>query len=468
MPNFDMNRVKTIHLVGIGGCGMSGIAKVLHEMGFKVSGSDVKENPNTIRLKDLGIKVSIGHEEANIRDTDLLVYSSALKMENVELKSGKSKGITIIKRAEMLSWIMDQSREKIAVAGTHGKTTITAMITKVLDLNRFAPTYFIGCDMDYDGGNAKLGSGRYAVAEADESDSSFLYLNPTVGIISNIEDDHMERFGSMSVVLETFEKFAQNISPDGFILVDGHDVNIQALMKKVKNRFVTYGLNDSGQYTARDLSYSKFGSRYILVKDSVEIGAVELSVPGWQNILNSLPVFALGFEFGLDFGTIAAALRTFIGARRRFQTVGEVENSLIVDDYAHHPTEVLATLSAAKLGWPKRRIICIFQPHRYSRTALLKDRFAAAFSDADKVIITDIYAASEQPIPGITGKTIADGIKDKDVHYIPRKEQIAEFLIKDIRSDDLILTLGAGDIYTVGREILSRLKMRKNEAEIET
>lgn len=460
MPDLEMERIRNIHLVGIGGCGMSGIAKVLHEMGYKVSGSDIREGPNTIRLRDLGVKTYIGHDPQNIRDTDLLVFSSAVTPENSELQEAAAKEIPIIKRAEMLSWIMDQSQTKIAVAGTHGKTTISAMVAKVLDFGRFSPTFFIGCDMDYVEGNARLGAGRFAVAEADESDSSFLFLSPTVEIITNIEDDHMERFGSMTNVLQTFEKFAQRVASDGFILLDANDQNNQALMRKVDRRFITYGLNGGGHFTAKDLQFDQFGSRFSLQRNGEDLGRVALSVPGWQNVLNSLPVFALGFEYGLDFHSIAGALRTFTGARRRFQTVGEFNQVLIVDDYAHHPTEIRATLSAARSGWPGRRIICIFQPHRYTRTLLLKDRFATAFSDADKIIVTDIYAASEKPIPGISGKTISSGIPDKDVVYIPRKEKIFDHLMPEIKEGDLILTLGAGDIYTVGKEILTRLRMK--------
>lgn len=460
MPDLNMSTTRNIHLVGVGGCGMSGIAKILHEMGYKVSGSDLKEGTNTIRLKDLGVKVHIGHDASNVRDADIIIYSSALSLNNHELKEAHSKGITILKRAEMLEWIMTQSKTRIAIAGTHGKTTTTAMLSKVLDTCNFRPTFVIGCDMDYIEGNAKLGNGKFAIAEADESDSSFLYLSPTIGVITNIEDDHMERFGNMENVIATFEKFAKKVSSDGLIVTDPTNPHTREIMKRVNNRFITYGLGGEVEFSAKDLRFDQFHSRYTLLHSGHPIGEVDLSVPGWQNVLNSLPVFAIGFELGLEFNSIASALRSFVGARRRFQTVGEYQNVLIVDDYAHHPTEVRATLASARSGWPGRRIICIFQPHRFSRTMLLKDNFIESFTDADKIIITDIYAASEKPIPGISGKSIADGIKDKEVLYIPRKEKIAETLIQDIRDGDIILTLGAGDIYTVGKEILSRLKMR--------
>ncbi len=460
--DLDLQRMKNVHLVGIGGCGMSGIAKVLHEMGFKVSGSDVKEGVNTIRLKDLGVRIYIGHEGSQVRDADVLVYSSAVKPDNPELKEAEAKGIRVVRRAEVLAWIMERSKNRVAVAGTHGKTTTTAMTAKVLEAAKLKPTYLIGCDMDYEGSNAKLGSGKYIVAEADESDSSFLCYSPTVEIITNIEADHMEHFGSMAELTATFEKFLDCLSETGLVVIDGTDPNNKQLIAKRSERFVTYGLDPAMDYSAGEMTFENYSSRYLLSHSGKTLGPVELSVPGWQNILNSLAVFAVGFEFGLDFSAIAGALRTFVGARRRFSTVGEQDGVLVIDDYAHHPTEIRATLRAARSGWPERRVICIFQPHRYTRTMILKDKFAEAFGDADRVIITDIYAASERPIPGISGKTIADLLDPDKTSFVPKKEQIAEQLVKELRPGDLVLTLGAGDIYTVGKELLARLKL-KNE-----
>ena len=449
-------------MIGVGGCGMSGIAKILFEMGFKVTGSDSREGPNTMRLKDLGVKVFIDHDAANVREADVVVYSSAIKNENPEMVEARTKNIPIVKRAEMLSWIMDQNQIKIAVAGTHGKTTTSAMLAKVFEFSKLSPTYFIGCDMDYIDGNAKLGNGRYAITEADESDGSFLMLSPTIEIITNIENDHLENYGSMQALVDIFEQFAQKVPENGFIALDIANNYNAELIKKLPKKYLTYGFNENALYSAKNLSYKEFSSFFTLTKAGEELGEVELAVPGWQNILNSLGVFAIALELGIDFNAISSALRTFSGARRRFQTVGEINDILIVDDYGHHPTEVKATLSAAKAGWPGRRLICIFQPHRYSRTMLLKEEFATAFKDADKVVITDIYAASEKPIPGISGKTIADSIKGQDVTYIKKKEKIPDHLLEDIRPNDLIITLGAGDIYTIGKEFLTRLKM-KNE-----
>ena len=460
MPSFDPQLDSKIHLVGIGGCGMSGIAKVLNDMGYKVSGSDVKEGPNTLRLKDLGVKIYIGHEGSQVRDADILVYSSAVALDNPEMVEAKSKGIKTIKRAELLAWIMEQSTCRVAVAGTHGKTTTTAMLAKVLDLAKLDPTYLIGCDMDYVDGNARLGNGKYIVAEADESDSSFLFLSPTIEIITNIEADHMEHFGNLDELLRTFEEFTGRLSPDGFIIADGTDKNNQHLMAKVNRRFITYGFDHGLEYDARDIRFENYSSSFTLLHNGQAVGEAQLSIPGKQNVLNSLAVFAAAFEFGIDFNSVANALQKFTGARRRFSTVGEQAGIMIIDDYAHHPTEIKATLAAARSGWPGKRIICVFQPHRYSRTFLLKDLFAEAFGDADLTIINDIYAASEKPIPGVSGKTIADLLDPAKTVYIPRKELIAEQLAREVKSGDIVLILGAGDINTVGKELLSRLKMK--------
>lgn len=458
--SLDLQRNRNIYLVGIGGCGMSGIARVLFEMGFKVSGSDAKEGTNTMRLKDLGIKVYIGHEASQVRDADLVVYSSAVVMDNPEIKETVAKGTRMVRRAEVLAWIIERSKQRIAVAGTHGKTTTTAMIAKVFESAKMNPTYLIGCDMDYADGNAKLGDGNIAVVEADESDSSFLCYEPTVEVITNIEADHMEHFGSMDELLATFERFAEKTAEEGLIVLDGTDQNNQRLMGRVKRNYLTYGLDPTMDYSADEISYNNFCSTYTLLRGGEPAGEVNLSVPGWQNVLNSLAVFAVAEHYGLEFGTVANALKSFVGARRRFSTVGEQDGILVIDDYAHHPTEIRATLSAARTGWPGRRIICIFQPHRYTRTFLLRDKFASAFGDADRTIITDIYAASEVPLPGVSGKTIALLLDPEKTEYIPKKELIAEQLVKELRAGDIIMTLGAGDIHTVGKEILARLRMK--------
>lgn len=463
MPLPDMHRVRNVHLIGIGGCGMSGLAKILHEMGYKVSGSDVREGVNTIRLKDTGVKVYIGHEASQVREASLIVYSSAVADNNPEMLEAKAKGIELVKRAEMLAWIMSQFANQIALAGTHGKTTTTAMLAKVFGQAQLDPTYLIGCDMDYVDGNARLGKGPYAIAEADESDRSFLCLSPTAEVITNIEADHMENYGHLDELIKTFESFTARNNPNGFIVLEGTDPNNKRLLSQIDGRTILYGFNPELIFSAKNLAFSAYNSSYSLLYRHQDIGRVELSVPGRQNISNSLAVFAVAFEYGLDFSVVANGLRNFVGVRRRFSTMGEQNGVLLIDDYAHHPTEIKATLAAARAGWPGRRIICVFQPHRYTRTMLLKDSFTEAFDDADKTIITDIYAASENPIPGISGKTIADLLEPKKTDYLPKKEQIAEQLVPTLQPGDIVLTLGAGDIYNVGKELLARLRMLTEE-----
>jgi len=461
MSELDLQGVKKIHLVGVGGCGMSGLAKVLKEMDFEVSGSDVKEGRNTLRLRDLGVKVFIGHNEAQVRGADLVVFSSAISADNPELREAEAQGLRLVKRAEVLAWIMNQSKNRVAVGGTHGKTTTTAMIAKVLDVAQLKPTFLIGCDMDYVEGNARLGDGKYVVAEADESDRSFLFLSPTAEVITNIEPDHLEHFGSFEELVKTFQEFLERLPSGGLVIAWGEDKNLQKLLTQPRFKVVTYGFDSTLDFSACEFNFSEYTSSYTLLYQGKKEGKVELAIPGRQNILNSLAVFALGFEWGLEFSAIAAGLRSFVGARRRFSLVGDYRGVLIVDDYAHHPTEIIETLKAARLGWPGRRIICIFQPHRYSRTMLLKDSFARAFDEADRIIITDIYAASEPPLPGISGKTIADLLDQKKTTYFPRKEHIAEKLAPELKEGDFVLTLGAGDIYTVGKELLARLRMQE-------
>lgn len=464
MPEaLDLNGVKNIHLVGIGGCGVSALAKILHEMGYKVSGSDCREGPNTIRLKDLGIKVQIGHDPSMVRDTDLLVYSSAVSFTNPEIAEARLNNIKIIKRAEMLAWIINQSQTKIAVAGTHGKTTTTAMLARVLGAAGLNPTYLIGCDMDYPGSNGLMGDGRFAVTEADESDSSFLFLSPTIEVITNIEADHMEHFGDMEKLFNTFRQFLELLPDNGLAVIDATNEYNRRLMEEGGKRFLTYGLDPRMEFSATNIRYDKFSSRFMLLRQGQEFGEISLSVPGWQNILNSLAVAAIAFELDIPFASLVSGLHSFGGARRRFSLVGEYAGVMVIDDYAHHPTEVLATLAAARSGWPDRRLICAFQPHRYSRTMILKNDFATAFDVADKVIITDIYAASETPIQGISGKTIADLLPSAKTTYIEKKELIAATLVPELKAGDIVLTLGAGDIYTVGKELLSRLRIRENE-----
>ncbi len=457
----DMDRYKNIYLIGIGGCGVSAIAKILHQMGFNVSGSDIKESSNTIRLKDLGVKVYIEHNASNLREADLVVYTSAVNASNVELAEALSKKIPVVRRAEMLSWIMDRFSSRIAVAGTHGKTTTTSMIAKILYEGNLDPTYLIGGETDYVNGNARLGQGNYAVAEADESDGSFLELNPTTTVLTNIEPDHMEYFGTVENLHKVFEQFVALTDKNGLLVAGIDSPTVAKIASESKIKTLTYALNIDADFTASNLSFDENRSSFRVLYKGKALGEVILSIPGEQNISNALGAIAVALEAGVPFASIASILHDFTGAKRRFQFIGEVNGIIIVDDYAHHPTEVKATLRGAKMGYGSdHRIVAVFQPHRYSRTLNLFSQFGDAFLDADLVVLTDVYAAGEAPIQNVDGRLISNEVeKHQDVLYIPRKEKIPEILAKSLKKGDLVITMGAGDIHTVGKELISRLKI---------
>jgi len=456
-----MNKIKNVHFVGIGGCGMSAIAKILIKRGYVVTGSDIKESANTMRLRDLGAKVFIGHDKTNVRGADLTVISSAIPGGNVEVEESISSGIPTEKRAEMLSWVMDQFKVRIAVAGTHGKTTTTSMIATVLSRCEKDPTFLIGGEANDVDGNARMGTGPYVVAEADESDGSFLTLHPTIAVITNVEADHMEHFGSFNNVVDAFSRFAQLVPDDGILVMGGNGRGIEAVKKNISNKnIVTYGMSNELDFWADNLKFSERRSKFDAHNKDRKLGGVTLCVPGNQNIENALATIAVTLNLNCDFSGISSGLQFFTGAKRRFQLIGETRDIMIVDDYGHHPTEVAKTLEAARLGYQDRRIICIFQPHRFSRTAHLYEEFGNAFKNADINIISDIYSAGESPIDGISGETIFNEVKKNanNTVYIKKKEQIANYVLGIIRPKDLIITMGAGDINNVGKEIFSRLK----------
>jgi UDP-N-acetylmuramate--alanine ligase len=437
-------------------------------MGFQVSGSDIKESSNTIRLKDLGIKVFIGHDPSQVRFADIVVYSSAVSADNVEREEAKARGIPVYQRAEILAWIMDQFPKRVAVAGTHGKTTTSSMLAHIFSNLGYDPTFLIGAQMDHNEGNAKLGKGQMVVAEADESDQSFLYLSPNIEVITNIETDHMENFGTLEKVLQVFYEFASKLQAGENLVVCGDEENNLNLTKKVSKdiKITTYGIKPENFWQAQKMSFSETSSSFEVAKEGKLKGEVFLSVPGWQNVLNSLAAIAVADLFGCDLNLVFGSLRTFRGAERRFQLIGEVADILVFDDYAHHPTEIKATIDAAKKGWPGRRVICVFQPHRFTRTFFLRKEFGPAFDLADEAIITDIYSAGEMPIQDVNGETVALEIKAKGrtrVEYIQKKENVTTHLLSELRPGDLVLTMGAGDIYTTAKEVVARLRMKQNE-----
>ena len=459
----DMARIKRVHFIGIGGCGMSALAKILAKKGYFISGSDIRESVNTIRLKDLGARIFIGHSGENVRGADVTVVSSAIPAGNVEVEESISSGIPVVKRATMLSWIMDQFKVRIAVAGTHGKTTTTSMIATMLSRCDKDPTFLIGGEANDVDGNARLGMGPYVLAEADESDGSFLVLHPTAEVITNIEPDHMEHFGTFDKVVDEFSGFASLVPDEGIIILGGDGGGQDVIRRKLeKKKIVTYGFTPEKDYHAENFRFSERRSKFDVFKGSERLGEVTLCVPGKQNIENALAAIAMGLHLNCEFSKISSGLQFFTGAKRRFQIIGEVNDVMIIDDYAHHPTEVMKTLEAARLGYPDRRIICVFQPHRFTRTLYFYELFGASFNNSDITIITDIYSAGEPPIEGISGKTIYNEVKKqvKETVYIKKKEQIVKHLLESSRPKDMIITMGAGDITNLGKELLNRMRER--------
>mgnify|MGYP001297473076 CR=1 FL=1 len=470
MKQFDISRAKNIHLMGIGGCGVGAIAKILLEMGFKISGSDIKESANTIRLKEMGAHIFFEHAASNVREADIVVYSSAIDKNNPELLEAKARQIKCIPRAEMLSWILAQSKVPIAIAGTHGKTTTTSMMSLVFDKCGLNPTFLIGGETTDVGGNARLGNGKYSIAEADESDASFLFLRPKISVITNIEADHLDHFGDISKIRETFLEFSNLLPRGGSLVVCSDDQENMAMVEKIETQadVITYGMGEQAIFRARNIVFGESSVKFEVLKKGRLLGDVKLNVPGSHNVLNALATIAVGIDEGLDFMSINTALRCFTGVRRRFQLIGRVSGILIYDDYGHHPTEIAATLKAARQSWSSvKRIICVFQPHRFSRTMHLREYFGPCFKDADHVVLTDIYSAGEAPISGISGETILDEVlkhKQDGVVYIPKKQDISNYLVDNALPGDLIITMGAGDINTIGKEVYSRLREKhKNE-----
>lgn len=467
----QMGTVKTVHFVGIGGCGMSAIAKILFGLGYQIAGSDLKESANTIRLKDLGIKIYYEHNPANVRSADILVVSSAIPANNPEVEEAKSRQIPVFPRAAMLGWLFRQAQFPIGIAGTHGKTTTTSMVATILEKCNCNPTYLIGGEMNDVNGNAFLGKGQYLVAEMDESDGSLVYLNPRYFLLTNVEADHLEHFGSLEEIIKFFLKCINCLPPDGALIVNSDHASNKKIMKEIKESLpvVTYGFGEEAQARGVNIRLKENMSWFQCIYQGKLLGELELIIPGNHNVANALGALAVGLKLGLDFGKMRLALRNFTGSRRRFQLIGETEDILIYDDYAHHPTEVAATLAAVRNGWPRRRILAVFQPHRYTRTMFLHRDFGEAFENADVIVLTDIYSAGEASIKGVSSRLIAEQIRkktDKKVAYIPRKEKVPEYLMNLAKSGDIIVFMGAGDIYTVAKEIFYRLTSLKKEEKI--
>jgi len=446
-----------VHFIGIGGAGMSGIAVVLATIGVAVTGSDLKTSRYTRRLEDAGIAVTVGHDAANVAGAALVVISSAIPETNPELRAARAAGLPVLRRAEMLARIMAM-RRGIAVAGTHGKTTTSSMISHVLYQAGMDPTFLVGGELNDIGSNAGVGNGEWLVAEADESDGSLLYLRPEVAVVSNVELDHHANYGCLDDVHDVFRRFVALLPADGLLVVVV-GTGGEELAAYSPARVVRVGV-EAGELQAKVAQVDDRGSEFVVSEGGAELARVRLRVPGEHNVLNALTALAVLRHAGVAPADAAPHLATFSGAARRFQELGRHDGVLVVDDYAHHPTEITATLTAAKQG-DHGRVIAVFQPHLFSRTRYLQREFGQALTLADEAIVTDIFPAREEPEPGVTGKLIVDAYLAErpggPVSYLPRIPDVVDNLAARVRPGDLVLTLGAGDVFRAGELLLARL-----------
>jgi UDP-N-acetylmuramate--alanine ligase len=450
-------RTHRIHFIGIGGSGMCGIAEVLLNLGYQVSGSDLKLGEITDRLVALGGRVFQGHAPSNVEGAQVVVFSSAVRPENSELEAARAAGIPVIGRAEMLAELM-RMKYGVAVGGSHGKTTTTSMIAAVLARGGLDPTIVVGGRLRAIGSNAILGHGRFLIAEADESDGSFLRLSPAVAVITNIDREHLDHYAGLEAIRQAFVYFANRVPFYGVTVLCADDPQVREILPSVAKRTTLYGTRPEAQVRASRVELTPGGSRFVVHAFGRELGAIELQVPGRHNALNALAAAAVGLEVEVGFEHIAESLGAFHGVARRFETRGEIAGVRVVDDYGHHPTEIAVTLAAARtLGG---RVLVIFQPHRYTRTALLREEFGGAFRDADRAWVLDIYAAGETPIAGISGRTIVESAHEQgatNVGYAPDGAAAVAGVVAEARPGDLVLTLGAGDVWKLAEEILALL-----------
>ena len=459
-----LGRTRRIHFVGVGGIGMSGIAELLANLGYEVSGSDARTSDMTARLAGLGVRIARGHDAAHVGHADVVVTSSAIQSGNPEVDEARRRGIPVIPRAEMLAELM-RLRYGIAIAGAHGKTTTTSMVALVLERAGLDPTAVIGGRLSAFGSNARLGRGDYMVVEADESDRSFLKLTPAIAVITNIDHEHMESYGSWDALQQAFVDFANKVPFYGTVIACVDDGPVRALVPRITRRVVTYGLDDSpATVTGQDMTLEAFGSRCRVVHTPVEgpateLGALHLRVPGRHNLMNALGAVAVGLEAGIPFRKIASGLEEFNGAERRFQLRGEARGVMVVDDYGHHPTEIAAVIAAARAGLD-RRVVVVFQPHRYSRTRDLLEAFGEALGGADEIILTDIYSAGEAPIAGATAEAVEAVVRrtGRPVTLVKVLDDLPAVVAKTARPNDLVITLGAGSIGTMPDRILEALR----------
>ena len=453
-------RVQRVHFVGVGGIGMCGIAELLHHQGVRVSGSDAREGPTIARLRGLGVPVAIGHALENVGDADVVVFSSAVRPGNPELVEAERRKIPVIPRAEMLAELM-RLKDGIAVGGSHGKTTTTSLVAHVLDAAGLDPTAVIGGRVLHPGGRttARLGAGPLLVAEADESDGSFLRLAPVIAVITNIDPEHLDHYGSVEALHEAFVAFANRVPFWGLAVVCLDHPGVQAVLPRLTRRTVTYGFSPQADLVADEARLDDGGMRFAVRRRGEPLGALRVALAGEHNVRNALAALAVALELEVPFAVAAEALARFPGIERRFEAKGEAAGVRVVDDYGHHPAEIRATLAAARQLHPGR-VVVVFQPHRYSRTQLLFDDFATAFHQADVLWVTEIYAAGEDKIPGVDGRALADAIRahgQRDVRFAPDLEAVPAELAGTLAPGDLVITLGAGSVSALGPRILAAL-----------
>ncbi|MCL6489510.1 MAG: UDP-N-acetylmuramate--L-alanine ligase [Alicyclobacillus mali] len=455
-----------VHFVGIGGYGMSAIARVMLDLGYRVSGSDVSRHELTEKLASRGAMVYYGHRPEHVEGADIVVHSTAVKQDNVELEAARSQNIPVIHRSEMLARLMDD-RVGIAVTGAHGKTTTTSMISFAMEQCGLDPTFVVGGVVSDLGDNAKAGKGPFVVAEADESDGSFLHYRPAIAVVTNVEADHLEHYdGKFENLVRAYETFIRQIPPEGLLVMSSDDAKLRELRSAARCRVVTYGFAEDADITARNVELSDRASRSDVLVNGECVGTLQLALPGRHNVANALAAIAVCMEVGLSFEVVAVALSRFHGAKRRFQVVADLGGVLIVDDYAHHPTEIRATIAAAKSTG--RRIVAVFQPQRYTRTFFLFEEFAKAFGEADEVILCDIYSpAGERKIEGVSAARLASEIacmSNANTRYIPTHDDVIEYLAQHVRPGDLVLTMGAGDVWKVAKGLADLLQVPEKQA----
>ena len=460
-----IDRSQQVHFIGIGGAGMSAVAHVLLSLGYRVSGSDLRTSEAIRRLEALGAVVHIGHDAAHVAGANVVVASRAVPDLNTEIVAARYRGIPVLHRAQLLAQILE-GRFGIAIVGTHGKTTTTAMTAHVLTLGGCDPTALIGGDVEDLGGNVRVGGGPHVVAEVDESDGSLLYVRPTTAVVTSLDiTDHRDHYRTMAHLAETFKEFLSHLPSDGFAVMCSDHLHVRQLIPGLKAPVHTYGLLSRARYTAQIHSMEGRTSRCTFRREGRVLGKVTLPVPGRYNIRNALAATAVGLEVGLAFEQVGDALAQFRGVHRRFDVRGEVGGIMVVDDYAHNPIKVAAVLRAAKECWPDRRVVAVFQPHRYTRTKTTHRRFSPAFQDADELLITEIYAADEEPIPGVTAALIVDAVRaHRPVAFIEDAAAVVDYLAPRLRTGDLVLTLGAGDIWQVADRLVEALRVRHRAA----